>query len=74
MLWGYLFDTKKWEVHVIDFKDVISRQCGGKYSMYNYIVETIFLKLIPSLFYHMSVKRILFNLSSTQTVFSLTVY
>lgn len=30
MLWGYLSVTKKWEVHVIDFKDVINRQCGGK--------------------------------------------
>ncbi|KAL4226601.1 Sortilin [Mactra antiquata] len=28
MLWGFVHETKKWEVHVIDFKDVINRQCG----------------------------------------------
>lgn len=31
MLWGYVYKTKKWEVHVIDFADIISRRCESKY-------------------------------------------
>ena len=27
MIWGYTYDTKKWEAHIIDFKDVIPRKC-----------------------------------------------
>ena len=27
MIWGYTVDTKKWEAHIIDFKDVIPRKC-----------------------------------------------
>ncbi|XP_052780242.1 sortilin-like isoform X2 [Mya arenaria] len=27
MLWGYVAETKKWEVHIIDFKDLINKKC-----------------------------------------------
>ncbi|XP_052249120.1 sortilin-like isoform X5 [Dreissena polymorpha] len=28
MLWGYHSKTKKWRVHVINFRDIIKRKCG----------------------------------------------
>jgi len=38
MIWGYGSDTKKWEVHVIDFKDLIGRQCGGQIPLLFYLI------------------------------------
>jgi hypothetical protein len=31
MLWGYVQETKKWVVNVVDFEKVIDRKCEGMY-------------------------------------------